>query len=131
MAGCDAPFLHLVHPRPVAWSFVMEPLAKTLGLPVVSYDDWVTRLEQSGDALSADEEVEVMRLNPALKIIDMFIQGRSTVATRSSDEAMGLPQLDVEQAKLVSPHLSPESLPQLSDADAARWLMYWKKIGHL
>lgn len=128
MAEANAPYLHLVHPRPVKWSTIMEPMAKTLDLPIVSYDEWVTRLEKSGDGLTADEEVEVMRLNPALKVIDTFIQGR---ATTSSPEAMGLPQLAVTQAEKVSPSLAAERLPQLTVQDALRWVAYWKSIGFL
>ena len=131
MAESDVPHIHLVHPRPVSWSSIIEPLAKSLDLPVVSYDEWVSKLERSGDGLTADEEVEVMRHNPALKIIDMFINTRTTSVTRSSGEAMGLPQLEVSEAQRSSPSLSAEQLPKLAAEDALRWVAYWKATGFL
>lgn len=109
----------------------MEPLAKSLDIPVVPYDEWVARLEKSGEGLSADEEVETMRLHPALKIIDMFIQGRTTAAISASKEAMGLPLLETTQAQNVSPSLAPERLLQLTSEDALRWMAYWNRIGYL
>lgn len=131
MADSNAPCFHLVHPRPGVWSSIMEPLAKSLNISVVPYDEWVTRLEKSGEGLNADEEVEMMRLNPALKIIDMFIQGRTTVASSASREAMGLPHLQTTQAEGASPSLALERLPQLAIADGLRWMEYWNRIGYL
>lgn len=129
MIDSDVSPLHLIHPRPMHWSSIMEPLAQALGLLVVPYDEWIERLEQSGERLTADEEVEIMWQNPALKLIGTFI--RAKMAPSTCREAMGVPHLDSTQAQRVSPSLTPQALPQLSTNDALQWVAYWKRIGYL
>lgn len=129
MVGSDVSPLHLLHPRPVSWASIMEPLAKVLGLGIVPFEEWVNRLEKSGEDLTADKEVEVMRQNPALKIIGTFI--RAKLAPPMCREAMGIPHLDSTQAQRVSSSLAPERLPELTVSDALRWVEYWKSIGFL
>ena len=126
MIICDHSPLHLLHPRPVAWNSMMEPLAKLLGLHVVPFDEWVERLEKSGEGLDANEEVAMMQKNPALKIIGTFIRAKSRQAGR---EALGLPQLDTTQAQKVAPSLVPEKLPPLSVDDAVRWIEFGRAMG--
>lgn len=119
--------LHLAHPRPVHWHAVMEPVSKYLGLPLVPYDEWYARLEKSAEGLRADSEVELMRKNPALKILEFF--GNAKAKMEDSPEAMGLPMLSVTHAEKAAPSLGPEALPQLTGADALRWIEYWKRLG--
>lgn len=108
----------------------MKPLANSFGLRTVSFDEWVSLLEKSGENLSADAEVEVPRHNPALKIIDTFIQGRDVGDI--SEEVLGLPHLDTTNAKKASSSLASDNLlPQLSANDALRWVSCWKSIGFL
>lgn len=131
MRHSDVGYLHLAHPRPVAWSAVMGPLAEQLHLPLVSYDEWLARLTRSGEGFyhDADSEVEAMRHNPALKILDFFTNLKA--APTASPEAMGLPPLDTSEAQRIAPALSPKKLPKLSGQDAVSWIAYWKKIGFL
>ncbi|GJE93538.1 acetyl-CoA synthetase-like protein [Phanerochaete sordida] len=127
MSAAPAPTLHLAHPRPVAWRAVTAPIAAEFGLEEVSYDAWMARLEKSGRGLSAAEEVDMMRRNPALKLFEFFKEAQDFAGR--SPEAMGLPQMDVSEAQEAAPSL--RALPQLSDKDAMSWVGYWKKIGHL
>ena len=119
--------LHLAHPRPVSWSTVVEPIARELRLPIVPFDIWFASLQKSGDGLSADSEIEVMKRNPALKILDFF-RGANEKMNESA-ESMGLPQLDVSRAEKVAPSLAPDALPQLSKLDAQKWIEYWRSVG--
>ncbi|KIP01948.1 hypothetical protein PHLGIDRAFT_319891 [Phlebiopsis gigantea 11061_1 CR5-6] len=119
--------LHLAHPRPVAWSAVVEPLATEFNLAQVSYDEWMARLEKSGRGLSAESEVAMMRHNPALKIFDFFKDAQNGIDR--SPEAMALPQMDVTEAQVSAPSL--RTLPQLSGRDAMNWVAYWRKLGFL
>lgn len=54
-------------------------LTITLGIPLVPYDEWVNKLEKSGEGLSADEEVKDMRRGPALEIIGTFTRCREVL----------------------------------------------------
>ena len=126
--NADVGYLHLAHPRPVPWSAVVEPIAKLLGIPMVSYDEWLAKLVKSGEGLTAEREVEVMRENPALKLLDFFSH---IDPTSPNPEAMNVAPLDVSEAQRVAPALSPENLPQFGSEDAYRWISYWKKIHFL
>lgn len=121
--------LHLAHPRPVKWSAIMVPVARRLGLRIVSFDEWYGLLEKSGAGLGADSEVEMMQRNPALKILEFFAHAKAQMG--ASPEAMGLPVLDVSMAQKAAPSLGPDALPQLSATDALKWIAYWGSIGAL
>ncbi|KAJ7127862.1 hypothetical protein C8R44DRAFT_733273 [Mycena epipterygia] len=36
----------IVHPRPVIWTTILEPLAEALGVPLVLYKEWLAKLQQ-------------------------------------------------------------------------------------
>ena len=129
MRNSSAGHLHLAHPRPVSWSTIMTPLADKLGLPVIPYDDWLARLVKSGEGLSADGEVEAMKENPALKIVDFFREMGAAQGVRGS-QGIDI-TLDTSEAERVAPSLSAERLPQLSGEDVDRWVGYWKGVGFL
>ena len=101
MRNTTAQYLHLSHPRPVPWSAVMGPLAKELALPLVSYQKWFSALRKSGEGLDADREVEMMRKNPALKILDFFTDLLAKQDVRS--DTMGMPPMDTIEAEKVAP----------------------------
>ena len=66
---------HLVHPRPVSWRTLFRPVAAELDLVPVWYRMWLWRLRNSKKwfaEATPEEEVEQMKLNPALKIIEFF-----------------------------------------------------------
>lgn len=143
---------HLAHPRPVHWRELFVPVTQALGLKPVTYDVWLQQLKESSDRLgnmTPDQEVEEMRRNPALKILDHFEHagaGRATPGTKDNGlaeehaiegsseearEALGLAKLSVTQAELAAPSLREDSLPQLTAEDAMRWLQHWKSVGYL
>ncbi|CAL1699315.1 unnamed protein product [Somion occarium] len=126
MRNSHVPLLHLAHPRPVPWQTMIEPIAKELALPLVSYDDWLELLEDKGTGLAPDAEVDVLSRFPALKLMDFFSRARET---RSSIEAMGIPMLDVSEASRVAPML--HELPELTRDDVLSWLAYWRRSGFI
>ncbi|KAI9065203.1 acetyl-CoA synthetase-like protein [Trametes sanguinea] len=120
------PFLHLVHPTPVPWHAIIAPIAEELGVPLVTYDEWRFLLRKSmRDAGSADEEVELMKANPAVRLVDFF-EGTKMVPER---EPMGTVYLSTEKATQVSAALA--NLPPLDAARAKAWLAAWKRSGFL
>lgn len=86
-------------------------------------------LRKSGEGLDADGEVEMMRKNPALKILDFFADLLAKQNTHSY--TMAMPPMDTREAERVASALSAKNLPQLSGEDAARWVAYWKRVNFL
>ena len=124
-----AALLHLAHPRPVPFRTLLAPLSASLALPAVPYAAWVAKLEASASthAGDADAEVELVRRNPALKILEFYNDAKAKMPL--SPEAMGLPMLEVVRALEAAPSLRPEALPQLSAEDVERWVGYWRRVG--
>ncbi|KAI1789118.1 acetyl-CoA synthetase-like protein [Ganoderma leucocontextum] len=126
MRHSPEPILHLVHPRPVSWRTVLAPIAKELNVPLVPYGQWLSALESSVKQGSG-EEVEAMRLNPALRLLPFYkVQNATMTPDR---EAMGLVFISTEKAVQVSESLA--RLPQLDGNRARMWLAAWKKSGFL
>ncbi|KAH9943386.1 acetyl-CoA synthetase-like protein [Epithele typhae] len=120
MRRSPAPFLHLVHPRPVPWRTLVVPIASALAAPLVPYADWLAALELSGadaDAASA---------NPALRLLDFF---RSRAAVREGREPLGTAILDTGRACEASPTL--KDMSPLTTEDAERWVAAWRASGFL
>ena len=95
MRHSPEPIVHLVQPRPVSWHTLLEPIAKELNVPLVPYTDWLSALESSVEQGSA-QEVEVMRLNPALRLL-LFFKAQSTAMTPDR-VAMGLVFISTDKA---------------------------------
>ena len=120
------PILHLVHPRPVYWRTLLEPIAQELGVPLVPYAEWLAKLEGSVEHGSA-EEVEAMKANPALRLLPFY---KAQAETMTADrEAMGLVFISTEKAVRVSESLA--KLPQLDAERARMWLAAWKRSGFI
>lgn len=100
----------------------MAPIAKSLGVPVVPYAEWLAKLEKT---LAA----EAARENPALRLIGFYrAAGRGDNPDR---EAFSNARLEKKQAVKASETLGDPSLPVLGKADTDRWLGYWRRIGVL
>ena len=126
MRHSTEPILHLVHPHPVAWNEIIAPIARTLDVPLVPYQAWLSALEESIEEGSTGQ-VESMKANPALRILAFFkAQGQAVAQNR---EAMGLAYLSTKNAVKVS-----QSLAELAPLDEERpkmWLAAWKKSGFI
>ncbi|TCD70281.1 putative NRPS-like protein biosynthetic cluster [Steccherinum ochraceum] len=125
MRNSPYPILHLAHPRPVPWNAIITPIARKLSLPLVPYTEWVDTLAASGEGLDAKSEVEMMKVNPALRILDFFMSARGGPAVESTKEAMAMPELSLERAVDVAQALGSKRLPKLGEKDALGWLAYW------
>ncbi|KAF8898448.1 acetyl-CoA synthetase-like protein [Infundibulicybe gibba] len=123
--GASAPgsVLHLAHPRPVAWSSVARALSSELSVDLVTYDEWLAKLEE----LAALDITDKFKQTPALQLLGFF----RSLATKSNGDAFGLPKLDLTQALAASPTLANPVLPQLGDSDVKGWIEYWRRVGFL
>ncbi|KAM5540084.1 hypothetical protein V8D89_006224 [Ganoderma adspersum] len=126
MRHSPEPIVHLVHPRPVSWHSLLEPIAKELNVPLVPYTQWLSALESSVEQGSS-QEVEAMRLNPALRLLPLY-KAQSTAMTPDR-EAMGLVFISTDKAVKVSESLA--HMPQLDGERARMWVAAWRKSGFL
>ncbi|KAI0719494.1 acetyl-CoA synthetase-like protein [Cerioporus squamosus] len=117
MRNSPAPILHLVHPRPVAWHILVAAIAEELGVPLVPYASWLAALEKSAGEVSGERDVDAMRDNPALRLLDFFC---NRAGAREGREPLGMPLLSTEKARSVS-----------DEADARRWVAAWRASGFL
>lgn len=125
MRDADAPFLNLMHPEPVPWPTLATPLAETLGLQTVPFPEWVALLAQSGRGHSAEDEVALARENPALKLLDYFVQGTTIEGT----PFLGMCAMDMSEALRVSAAL--RDVQPIDKEDVLRWVAYWQRCGFL
>lgn len=113
--------LNLVHPKPASWNSVFEFIARELGVPMVSYSEWVSRLE------AADSPKAAQR-NSALRLLDFY---KSINQAYDGPEAAGFPTLSMDEAKRICPMLADENLQPVGPKDAKKWLSYWNSVGAL
>lgn len=124
--------VHLTHPRPVLWSTIFKVFSSALNIQLVSYAEWLARLEISASvnsSSSAELEADTIRSNPALRLINFF-RGVS-MDLDSSREALGIPMLSLDEAKKVSSTLQGGNLRELGTEDVLRWLGYWRSSSFL
>ncbi|KAH9933970.1 acetyl-CoA synthetase-like protein [Epithele typhae] len=126
----DSPhgMMHIVHPRPSPWRALLAPIAAELGVPLVPYTQWLDALEESLAGARGDE-VELMRVNPALRIMPFFRAQTKTMAESQEVEPMGLCPLSVVKSTAVSQALA--SMPMLDGERARAWVAAWRKAGFL
>ncbi|PIL33564.1 hypothetical protein GSI_04187 [Ganoderma sinense ZZ0214-1] len=126
------PIVHLVHPRPVPWDSVLEPIARELNVPFVPYRTWLSTLEGSvvGEPGST-EQAHARRRNPALRLLPFYREQEEKIeeAHGPEREAMGFVFLSTDKAVRVSESLA--SLPETAGERALMWLAAWRKSGFL
>ncbi|EIN04342.1 acetyl-CoA synthetase-like protein [Punctularia strigosozonata HHB-11173 SS5] len=124
------PLVHLAHPHPVTWSSIVGYIAEQLGVPLVTYADWLQALDNDLKDKS-QSEVEHMQANPALRLLS-FYKGASAISGAPKDnahEAMGMPLMATEKARAAARFLN--ELAPLAPSDIDKWLAYWRRVGAL
>jgi hypothetical protein len=127
MRDADQQIVHISHPRPVPWSRISDFLSKTLKIPLVPYQDWLTRLEASAGGMSNIIGNPGEDSNPALRLLHYF-RGLE-VGTNAAKEALGLPRLSVVEGTKASASL--RAAEPLTNMDAAHWINSWERTGFL
>ena len=122
MRKSSSPVLHLVHPRPIEPKAIMEPIATELGVALVPYSEWLSKLEESSEQESADE-VDAMQRNPALQLLDFFR------AQRGRGRSGLTPRLSTTEAEKAFKELI--RMRELGSKDAKRWIAAWRASGFL
>lgn len=124
MRDSEEPVLHLAHPKPVPWKIVIEPLAASLRVPLVPFENWFAQLVASTTDLRHTEDVDIRRY-PALRLLDFF----RSVEIRGDKEPLGIARLEVQKAVVAAPVLSATA--QLTSNWACKWLDSWRTVGLL
>ena len=127
--------VHLVHPKPVSLSSVMQIVSDELSVPTVPYEQWLRTLEGIGKSSSGHDgssfESQAVIDFPALRLLDFYRRVGSVTRSKSDDknvgEAFGLPCLSISRALTLSPTLSDNDVEMLGENDVKRWLAYWRK----
>ncbi|KAJ7127865.1 hypothetical protein C8R44DRAFT_873640 [Mycena epipterygia] len=110
---------NIVHPRPVIWTTILEPLAEALGVPLVLYKEWLSKLQQVAATENARE-------TPAIALLDIFMsQGVTDESTVFID---GAHKFELEHVRAASPIFAQDGVPALSRADVLTWLRHWNEV---
>jgi len=122
-------YLHLVHPNPVQWDDILNPLAAEMSCTLVPFSKWLNALEE------AAEDHKQVECNPAIKLLEFYrgiavaevARGEGDDGAYKTKEAMGIADLKTTKAEEKSQTL--KTLQPLGQADAYRWMAYWHKHG--
>ncbi|CCM06250.1 uncharacterized protein FIBRA_08499 [Fibroporia radiculosa] len=123
MRDSPHPVLHLAHPHPVTWNSLIAPIADTLGVPLVSYGEWLAALGNSFTP-GTSSEVEMLRKNPALRLLTFF----RGCKVDGGKEPLGATRLATTKAVQVAPALL---VPETDVQTVQTWIAAWRKSGFL
>ena len=62
--------VHVTHSEPVPWRFIIGRVAQAIGLPVVPYHDWQTRLLEILPTTCQDEEATAIAMFGTQNVVD-------------------------------------------------------------
>jgi hypothetical protein len=123
-------FTHLTHPKPVPWSQLAGIMATELGVPLVSYKQWLHALEAlvipKVDGSQGDEtSIALLKDVPALRLLSVY-KGIAEDASAKGD-AFGSPKLATTNSLRFSPTLRDQAIPRIEEGDIRAWLNYWRQ----
>ncbi|KAF8154856.1 hypothetical protein B0H34DRAFT_540683 [Crassisporium funariophilum] len=127
--------LHLIHPKPVTWESVMQPLAEILNVPLVPYEEWFARLESSArdsDEESKDKSRSQQQHSRAALRMTHFYRLALKASSAGYTESMGLlARVASEKGVSASATLQSDEIPPLGRGDVEKWVAFWREIGFL
>lgn len=118
---------HLVHPRPVAFPAAIQPIAKALGLTVVSQSEWLQRLENS--AAYSESIAHGRKRNPSIRLLPTLRSWMSEEGQKSSKDAFDFPRVSIQNALVGAPSL--RRVDSIREDDILQWVRYWQEVGYL
>ncbi|TFK35193.1 hypothetical protein BDQ12DRAFT_560152, partial [Crucibulum laeve] len=124
----NAEVVHLLHPKPVQFSWILQQVGAELKLNTISFEAWVSALKQRSLEMVNEKTLKGL---PALQILEFFDAKCSVSKEKAPDtcgEATGLPSFNVSNG-LVS--LSLSDAAPLSICDVHQWLAHWKERNYI
>lgn len=112
-----AEVLHLVHPRPASWNTLFSRISEVLQAPLVTYEEWLSRLRDQLKSSSKDDLENI----PALKLLDFFEE--VSLHLNPTTQAMVATEVSVKKAAAESSALADAK--EITPEDAEKWLNYW------
>lgn len=109
--------IHIRHNHPVQWDTIFTHVSEVLGVPLVSWPEWISRLEKS----------EYTEENVALRLLDHY---KGAVVEDPRLEA-GLPRIGMDIGRKESSVLADPNMRRVGVEDAQSWLEYWKFSGFI
>lgn len=116
--------LHVAHPRGVPFNTLIAPMASSLGVPLVPYPDWLSKLAAAHKLTQSYSAAELERAqvaNPALRLFSFFQSAR----TGPEWEPLGVARLDTARAIGVSNVLAEGAKP-LGEENVWKWMNAWR-----
>ncbi|KAJ6464064.1 hypothetical protein C8R45DRAFT_1025143 [Mycena sanguinolenta] len=114
--------VHLINPHPVSWSTLGNVIAAELGVPLVPYTEWLSRLENASQTQGNSKSFRATRLL-------YFFQSQNRHMSTEAD-AFGFPKLDMTNALKGSESLRSSDC-EIGEKDVMRWIGYWRRTGLL
>ena len=131
MLDSAEPVLHLQHPRPRPYSEILEIIARSLNLPLVSYSEWLARLETAASQVALGEVAASAQLNAGIRLMEFL----RTLLRRTSLDPEGTFDIRMNMASTVSINesktLQDPHVHQLDASDVQSWVAYWRSSGLL
>jgi hypothetical protein len=137
-------YRHIVHPRPVSWLDIWQPIATHLeqlsSKPVrlVSFDDWHNALLESAAALAdTDSARAATQANPAIKLLNPGADRLSSARLEELAAGKGAGAVDSLGVRRLRSRLSEgesyvlSHVNQLDAADVGGWIKRWVQEGFL
>ncbi|KAJ7087037.1 hypothetical protein C8R43DRAFT_939403, partial [Mycena crocata] len=113
---------HLINPQPVSWTILGKAIATELGVPMVPYNDWLSRLESAAPLHEGSKSFRAPRLLRHFRSVTREMEG--------DQDAFGFPKLRMINALTSSESLRSQN-HQLGEKEARRWMNYWSSVGFM
>lgn len=130
MADLGAPYaiFHLRHPQPIPFSMVIEHFSRLLKLRIVSYAQWMSRL----DSALTDSNTQRVRDYASILGLVSFFRSHGMGEMRPTSENGGLSiLLGVEDSCKLTPILRRAGTVSIEEKDVHDWVKYWRRVGAL
>ena len=106
------PVIHLTAPRPVSWSFIIEPIASRLHVPFVPAPEWLAKYKAAAEGGATESAFQLAG----------FFEGVMCEGAREIPFA-------TERAVHASKSLA--EMEPVGEGDVEKWMVYWARVGFL
>ncbi|KAJ7363860.1 acyl transferase domain-containing protein [Mycena albidolilacea] len=120
--------VHLVHPRPITWTWLISLIAADLNLVLVPYSEWLARLEYAAKSSFQSGSTTAPNQIAAVKLLDFYrIASHTTNEAQGVVESLGfLPVVVMEKGLHASASLGGAT--PLTAHDVETWMLYWRSV---
>lgn len=133
-------FAHVVHPRPITSTKLMQLVSESLGagVKVVPTDEWLTKLRSWKKSATAGATTATRKKqyhHPAFKLVDFFEAHLNPKTQRERNrrpgqmyQITGMAMLETEKTcESIPSDFDVKMLPPLDRSEIERWIGYWRR----